>query len=54
MALGSTVRLRVKVKNSNITRGKVIEEMFILAEVPLIRVFWENPYYTIVCTEKEA
>ena len=58
MALGSTnnttVGLRVKAKNSNITRGKVIEEMLILAEVPLIRVFEENPYYTIVCTKKEA
>ena len=58
MELGSsrntTVRLRVKGKTSPISRGKVIETMFLVVEIPLIRVFGENPYSMMVYTEKEA
>ena len=58
MELGSTrnitVRLRVTAKTSTISRGKVIETMFLVEEIPLIRVFGENPHFMIVYTEKEA
>ena len=47
-------RVRLRVKNEGLTRDKVIETVFITAEIPFVRVFGSFPIYTALTTEKNG
>ena len=49
-----TTRLRLRVRDGNLTRDKVIETVFLITEVPFIRIFGDSPVYTALCTDKDA
>ena len=40
---GKKMRIRLKVKESGMTRDKVIETVFLKTEVPFIRIFCDFP-----------
>ena len=49
-----TTRLRLGVRDGNLTRDKVTESVFLITEVPFIRIFGDSPVYTALCTDKDA
>ena len=44
----------LRVKDSGLTRDKVIETVFSKTDVPFIRIFGDFPNYVALCKEKDA
>ena len=54
MNSSKTSRIRLRVREARMTRGSVIETVFLTAEVPFVRIFGEHPIYTALCAEKDV
>ena len=48
------MRVRLRIKDSGLTRDKVIETVFSKTDVPFIRIFGDFPNYVALCKEKDA
>ena len=51
---GKEMRIRLRIKDSGLTRDRVIDTVFVTTEVPFIRIFGDAPVYVALCKERDA